>query len=169
VNKHHRLGDPFTSVLAAHSMEGVAANQCDQLHAVYASNPNGLTDEEACNAAGLPARSHKRCSDLRNRGVITPTEMTRVALSGRLQQVCRLVDGDHPARARAQEETVGRLMLTLTHGERIKLTCGGVVMANINISHSDPCKRVSLTLCAPQRVRIERVDLDNITPSLFPQ
>jgi hypothetical protein len=150
-------------------MEGVAANQCDQLHAVYVANPNGLTDEEACEAAGLPARSHKRCSDLRNRGVITPTDLTRVASSGRLQQVCRLVDGEHPARPRDQQETVGRLLVTLTHGERIKLTCGGTVVANINISHSDPCKRVSLTVCAPQRVRIERVDLDNITPSLFAQ
>jgi len=56
----------------------------------YRDNPEGLTDEEAAQLAGLPPGAWKRCSELRAKGLITWCGATRVASSGRRAQVCIL-------------------------------------------------------------------------------
>lgn len=85
-----RRTDPWTSHAAADSMITPAKGMQAKLLEAYRESPNGLTDEEAAAAAGLPPGAWKRCSELRSKGLITWTGTTRVASSGRHAQVCVL-------------------------------------------------------------------------------
>jgi hypothetical protein len=66
----------------------------------YLAHPEGLTDEEATHRAGLPT-GWRRCSELRQAGVLEPTGVTRITSYGRQARVCRLTE---PARAELQGE-----------------------------------------------------------------
>lgn len=85
-----RRTDPWTSHAAADSMVTPAKGMQAKLLEAYRESPNGLTDEEAAAAAGLPPGAWKRCSEPARHGLITWTGATRVASSGRHAQVCVL-------------------------------------------------------------------------------
>ena len=86
----YRHTDPATSRQAALVMPRAWNTHKARLLAAYADAPNGLTDEEACQIAGLERGGWKRCSDLRTLGWIRPTLQTRTATSGLEQQVCEI-------------------------------------------------------------------------------
>jgi hypothetical protein len=50
----------------------------------------GLTDEEAADEIKVYSGAWKRCSELRNLGMIRPTGATRTSSAGAEQQVCRI-------------------------------------------------------------------------------
>lgn len=86
----YRHTDPSTSRQAALVMPRTWNTHKARLLAAYAAAPDGLTDEEACQACGLEKGGWKRCSDLRTLGWIAPTLHTRTASSGLEQQVCHI-------------------------------------------------------------------------------
>lgn len=70
----HRYPDWSTSIAGAKSVAYRAGSQKAMLLAAYQNAyPNGLTDDEAAVAAGLPLTScyWKRCGELRNDGKIS--------------------------------------------------------------------------------------------------
>lgn len=72
-NGRHRNPDWVTSVKGAQSVSYRAGSQKAKLLAAYeAAYPAGLTDDEACVAAGLPLTScyWKRCGELRQDSAI---------------------------------------------------------------------------------------------------
>lgn len=85
-----RTRDPWTSHVAAGSVQSAAVTHRETLLKVYADNPDGLTDEEACNLAGIPS-AWRRCSELRALGLIEDTGRSRPQSSGRHGRVCRAV------------------------------------------------------------------------------
>jgi len=82
-----RNTDPSTSRKAAEQVAPRRGTQMARLLAVYADASLGLTDDRAGQRAGL-ATAHKRCSDLRNRGLIVDTGTTRLTLTGSQGMVC---------------------------------------------------------------------------------
>ena len=88
-----RTTDPATSMQAAAQLR--LGERLEILASVYrAAGTNGLTDEQACEQAGLRDGGWKRCSDLRRLGTIQPTGQTRIASSGRARIVCRITNND---------------------------------------------------------------------------
>lgn len=87
-----RSTDPTTSHEAALLITAKAESHRILLLAEYAAaGTAGLIDDEAGARAGLLHTGYwKRCSDLRNAGVIEPTGDTRVGHAGREQQVCAI-------------------------------------------------------------------------------
>lgn len=88
-----RSTDPRTSHSAAASLDN-AKSLCLILLRVYAERSGGLTDYEAGRVT-LIEGAWKRCSDLRNAGLIAPVRegdkiATRPGPSGRAQQVCAI-------------------------------------------------------------------------------
>lgn len=72
-NGRHRTPDWTTSVAGARSVAYRAGSQKAKLLDAYkAAYPGGLTDDEACIAAGLPLTScyWKRCGELREDGMV---------------------------------------------------------------------------------------------------
>lgn len=86
-----RNTDPATSHLAGANLPN-AHTQRAKLLAAYASKPLGLTDEQAgvlTELDKLPRCCYwKRCSELRQAGMIEVTGETRASTAGRLQNVC---------------------------------------------------------------------------------
>jgi len=85
-----RSSDPETSKQAAAAAERRAPSQRDRLlNAYMVAGDRGLTDEEAGVSAGLSGSGYwKRCSDLRNLGMIAPLGLQRQVSSGLMAQVC---------------------------------------------------------------------------------
>jgi hypothetical protein len=85
-----RSSDPDTSRQAAAAAERRAPSQRDRLLSAYmTAGDRGLTDEEAGVSAGLSGSGYwKRCSDLRNLGLIVPLGPLRQVSSGLMAQVC---------------------------------------------------------------------------------
>jgi hypothetical protein len=88
-----RSADPITSVLGAGDVKPRRQTQAMQLLAEYAHR-DGLTDEEAGLFSGLLSRPKccywKRCSELRAKGFIVPTGVTRLSSAGSAMQVCTI-------------------------------------------------------------------------------
>ena len=84
-----RNTDPATSKRAAKEALPKVKTQAFSLLIAHSRNPNGLTDEEACVAAGLDLRIEyrTRCSTLRNLGLIEDTLFTRESSMGRQNMV----------------------------------------------------------------------------------
>jgi len=84
-----RKSDPATSKRAAVEVLPKVKTQAFSLLVAHSRNPNGLTDEEACVAAGLDLRIEyrTRCSTLRNLGLIEDTLFTRASSMGRQNMV----------------------------------------------------------------------------------
>lgn len=85
-----RPTDPWTSDHADGSVRGVAATQRELILAVYRTNPNGLTDEEAADIAGVRGCWWKRCSELRQQGMIFDTGRVRAGSAGRPRIICAI-------------------------------------------------------------------------------
>lgn len=83
-----RRTDPWTSHAAATASRPTAQTHRDALMRVYESHPDGLTDEEAAQKAGITAGGWKRCSELRALGLIRDTGQVRPGSSGRACIVC---------------------------------------------------------------------------------
>lgn len=84
-----RTSDPSTSKRAAVEALPKVRTQAFSLLIAHSRNPQGLTDEEACLAAGLDLRIEyrTRCSTLRNLGLIEDTLFTRESSMGRQNMV----------------------------------------------------------------------------------
>ena len=80
-----RRKDPTTSHEAAAKLS-TALSHCATLLETYQRESRSLTDEEASRITGLEG-AWKRCSDLRNQGLIRPIEK-RTASTGRRVQAC---------------------------------------------------------------------------------
>jgi hypothetical protein len=87
-----RGSDPETSQQAAAAAERRNPSQRDRLLRAYMiAGDRGLTDEEAGVSAGLSGSGYwKRCSDLRNLGLIAPLGPLREVSSGLMAQVCAI-------------------------------------------------------------------------------
>lgn len=74
-----RTTDPDTSHRAARQVRRKAGTAKMQLLAAHASRPDGLTDREAAELAGLDLRSEyaTRCSELRRAGLLRDTDERR--------------------------------------------------------------------------------------------
>ncbi len=87
-----RNTDPITSALGAGDVKPRRQTQAMQLLAEY--QQGGLTDEEAGMASGLALKPKccywKRCSELRAKGLIAPTGVTRLSSAGSAMQVCAI-------------------------------------------------------------------------------
>lgn len=89
-----RHDDWETSREGARAVSLRAGSQKARLFGAYqGALPAGLTDEEAARVSGVPERScwWKRCNELRDLGLITPTGETRSGLAGVQRIVCRAV------------------------------------------------------------------------------
>ena len=94
----HRVGrtranDYATSVRGAESVAYRAGSQKRLLMAAYEeAYPEGLTDDEAADAAGIPPTScyWKRCGELRQDGVILVGESRISRVTRELRIVCRI-------------------------------------------------------------------------------
>lgn len=93
-SEHARTADPSTSHRAAARTFG-RKTQMAQLLVQYRGNADrgglGLIDEEAADLAAIRG-GWKRCSDLRNAGMIAPTGAERKSSSGSDSQVCLITD-----------------------------------------------------------------------------
>lgn len=80
-----RNSDPATSRSVVKESMPRQGTQAYSLLIAHMRNPNGLTDEEAAEKAGLNPRSEfrTRCSTLRNLGLIADTLFTRKSSMGR--------------------------------------------------------------------------------------
>lgn len=88
-----RRTDPATSHEAAFKIRpGSARARLLMAHAIAQGIREGLTDEEACMAAGLSLRSEyaTRCSELMRAGYLRDTEATRTGASG-MSRVVRVI------------------------------------------------------------------------------
>ena len=85
-----RNSDPTTSKRATKEISVRAGSQRHRLLACYATR--SMTDEEAGRESGLAEMPRccywKRCSELRQAGLIRPTWETRLSSAGVQQQVC---------------------------------------------------------------------------------
>lgn len=86
-----RSSDPHTSHAAA-KMPFRRLSQRHILLVIYERHAaDGLTDEEAAIEAGIwRGCPWKRCSELREQGMIFPLGITRTSTMGAEQQVCRI-------------------------------------------------------------------------------
>lgn len=100
---HARRGDPDTSHGAAASVN--IGRQARWVLARYWWAPDGLTDHEAGERAGLGADARQRCSDLRHAGLIEPTGEKRPSPRGRPARVCRITEAGRVWLAAAREAT----------------------------------------------------------------
>lgn len=97
----HRIDDPETSVEGAASVAYRAGTHKAKLLEVFAAYPNGLTDEEAAEKAGLLRAGYwKRCGELREDGFISPNGQTRVGEAGVSRMVSVITDAGLSAIAR---------------------------------------------------------------------
>jgi hypothetical protein len=91
-----RRTDPRTSHRASASVRIRAGTQKAALLEAYAAHPDGLTDEQAGKASGLADRPHccywKRCSELRESGLIAVTDQVRTGSAGEKQRVCVITE-----------------------------------------------------------------------------
>ena len=92
-----RNSDPSTSKSGAISVAMRAGSQKELLLKEYKANQIfGLIDEEAGNASGLAYKNKccywKRCSELRQAGLIYPIGVTRASSVGEQQQVCSITE-----------------------------------------------------------------------------
>ena len=87
-----RVSDPQTSKAGAESVKVTAKSQAAKLLMAHYRHPDGLTDEEAADIAGLNPRSEyrTRCSTLRNMGLLDDTLFTRQSSMGR-QNIVRII------------------------------------------------------------------------------
>lgn len=85
-----RPTDPWTSGHAERSIRDTAATQRELILAVYRTNPDGLTDEEAAEIAGVRGCWWKRCSELRQLGMIFDTGRVRAGAAGRPRIICAI-------------------------------------------------------------------------------
>lgn len=94
-----RVTDPETSRAGAKDIKPRQGSQIMLLLATYRNHSLfGLTDEEAGKQTAWKGSTMfdtrvcywKRCSDLRNLGLIEPTGDTRLSTAGSAQQVCRI-------------------------------------------------------------------------------
>lgn len=87
-----RASDPATSHEAAEWVAPRSGSQKAKLLLAHrAHRQQGLTDEEAAREAGLLGSGFwKRCSELRNAGLIAETGEQRRGSSGLMAQVCRI-------------------------------------------------------------------------------
>lgn len=87
-----RAADPETSRDGARDLKPRQGTQAMELLVAYSTaRLMGLTDEEAGIRSGLATRGAgywKRCSDLRNAGLIEATTVTREGRSGSAGRVC---------------------------------------------------------------------------------
>lgn len=87
-----RTNDHVSSEAGAESVAYRAGSQKAKLLAAFKAAPDGLTDEEAAEVAGLLRSCFwKRCGELREDGVITPTGAYRMGEAGVQRMVCRSV------------------------------------------------------------------------------
>lgn len=96
---HARSSDPVTSKAAARSSAMRASSHKARLLRAYPAAAVGFTDEEAAIRADLLSVGYwKRCSDLRNAGLIEPVPhsnggfLTRRTDNGDAVMVCRITD-----------------------------------------------------------------------------
>ena len=90
-----RRHDHVTSVAGAQAVSYRAGSQKERLLRAYRyAGPDGLTDEEACVLAGISLRScyWKRCSELREDGVITLTGRSRPGDAGVPRIICTITE-----------------------------------------------------------------------------
>lgn len=86
-----RIDDPDTSAAGAKDVKPRQGSQVWQLLEQYGNHRLGLTDEEAGVFSGLAQRRAcywKRCSDLRNLGLIEDCKVRRAGTSGSMMMVC---------------------------------------------------------------------------------
>ena len=86
-----RTDDPDTSAAGAKDVKPRQGSQVWQLLEQYGNYRQGLTDEEAGVFSGLAQRRAcywKRCSDLRNLGLIEDCKVRRAGTSGSMMMVC---------------------------------------------------------------------------------
>jgi hypothetical protein len=83
-----RVSDPLTSKVAAMAVAYRTGTQKARLLEAYRLEPEGLTDDEAGIRVGLP-HAWKRCSDLRNDGMIEPVGV-KPGPHGTPVMVCRV-------------------------------------------------------------------------------
>jgi hypothetical protein len=95
-----RSADPITSVQGAGDVKPRRTTQAMKLLAEYVHR-DGLTDEEAGLFSGLLARPKccywKRCSELRAKGFIVPTGVTRLSSASSAMQVCAITEAGKEA------------------------------------------------------------------------
>ena len=85
-----RDSDPVSSHAGADHIASKAKTQRGILLDIYRAYPQGLTDEEACQKAGIEG-GWKRCSELRTLGLIAVSGK-REASSGVSVRVCALTE-----------------------------------------------------------------------------
>ena len=87
-----RNTDPVTSVQGAADVKPRRVSQAMLLLSIY--EYADLTDEQAGDLSGLAKRPKccywKRCSELRAKGFIAPTGVTRLSSAGSAMQVCAI-------------------------------------------------------------------------------
>ena len=103
-----RTSDPFTSHQAA-KPNFRRASQRHRLLECYGEMAllvdDGLTDEEAAMLAGIAKGCPwKRCSELREAGLIAATEVTRKSEAGAEQRVCRITQNGEAVLAELSQE-----------------------------------------------------------------
>jgi hypothetical protein len=88
-----RLTDPETSHRAAKQVAPKAGTAKAKLLAAHRSNPDGLTDREAAELAGLDLRSEyaTRCSELVRMGWLTDTAISRPDPDTRTDRMVRRI------------------------------------------------------------------------------
>lgn len=93
-NRFARNSDPQTSRKAATKENRIRwGSQCFKLLEAYIGAD--LIDEEAARVSGVLAYARswwRRCSDLRQQGLIEPTGEERMSSAGSPQMVCRITD-----------------------------------------------------------------------------
>lgn len=89
-----RISDPITSHMGDQDVRPRSLSQRDRLLQAFVRHPDGLTDEEAATVAGLSPRScwWKRCSELRELGLIEHTGLMRLGSAGSKQMVSRIIN-----------------------------------------------------------------------------
>lgn len=85
-----RDSDPITSHEGSDHIAPKRGTLRATLLDVYRAYPDGLTDEEACERAGIE-NGWKRCSELRNLGLIAPMG-TRLSSAGVKVRVCAITE-----------------------------------------------------------------------------
>lgn len=108
-----RATDPETSHTAAAAITVRAGTHrfllLDAFDAAACALMDGLTDEQAAQAAGLTAAEYaKRCSELRDAGLIEPTGATRPGSAGVPRIVSRITDRGYAALRDAQADAAAR-------------------------------------------------------------
>lgn len=94
LGRFFRQSDPITSRKSVTKTNRIKwGSQCYRLLEAYAGSD--LTDEEAAQRSGVLAYARswwRRCSDLRQQGLIEPTGEERMSSAGSPQMVCRITN-----------------------------------------------------------------------------